>query len=392
MGNAREPAQAEASNMSAPSIRAMVVDDSAVIRGLVKRWLQEDPEIEVVAWAADGEAAEQQITDHKPDVLVLDIEMPKKDGITALPELLRLSPRTKVVMSSTLTTRNADIALKALSLGAADYIAKPTASGDLHAADGFRRELVDKVRALGNSARMRGRIAARVVAKSNDGGVVNTRSTGGHYGSAPIVLRKPGRLVPGIVCIGSSTGGPQALMKLFESIGGKIKQPILITQHMPATFTAILAQHLSRIDGVECAEATDKMKIEPGHVYLAPGDYHMVVEGNPAGNILRLNQEPQENFCRPSVDPMLRSVVEAYREKILTVILTGMGHDGLKGGQTVVDQGGTLIAQDEGSSVVWGMPGAVATGGLCSAVLPIDEMGQAIIRLSNGGGYDANGF
>ena len=390
MGNAREPAQVTAGNSSttdAPGqIRVMVVDDSAVIRGLVKRWLQEDPYIEVVAWATNGEAALKEIEDHKPDVVVLDIEMPKMDGITALPHLLKLSPRSKIVMSSTLTTRNADIALKALSLGAADYIAKPSASSELHSADGFRRELLDKVRALGNSARMRGRIAARVVAKSNDGGVVNTRSQGGHYGSAPIVLRKPGRLQPSIICIGSSTGGPQALMKLMEAIGGKVKQPILITQHMPATFTTILAQHLSRIDGIECSEAVDKGKLVDGQVYLAPGDYHMVVERDATGNILRLNQDAQENFCRPSVDPMLRSVVAAYGERVLMVMLTGMGHDGLKGGHDVVERGGTLIAQDEGSSVVWGMPGAVATGGLCSAVLPIDEMGGAVVRIANGGG------
>ncbi len=387
MTAAREPAQAIAgTDDNTPLIRAMVVDDSAVIRGLVKRWLQEDPDIEVVAWAADGEAAQKQIVEHKPDVVVLDIEMPKVDGLTALPELLKLAPRTKVVMSSTLTTRNADIALRALALGASDYIAKPTASSDLHAADGFRRELVDKVRALGNSLRMRSRIAPKIVAKARDGGLVNTRSESGQYGGAPIVLRKAAILAPQVICIGSSTGGPQALFKVFDSIGGKIKQPILITQHMPATFTTILAQHLNRIDGVECVEATDGEEIKPGCVYLAPGDYHMLVERKVAGNILRLNQDAPENFCRPSVDPMLRSAVSAYNDRVLTVVLTGMGHDGLRGGKSVVERGGTLIAQDEGSSVVWGMPGAVATGGLCSAVLPIDEIGPAIIRLANGGG------
>jgi two-component system chemotaxis response regulator CheB len=383
---AGKPAPVAAAIDSALMIRVMVVDDSAVIRGLVKRWLQEDPEIEVVAWATDGESAQKQIAEHKPDVVVLDIEMPKMDGITALPKLLKLSPRSKIVMSSTLTTRNADIALKALALGASDYLAKPTASGDLHSADGFRRDLVEKVRALGRSARMRGNIAARTVAKSQNGGVVSTRSQGGHYGSAPIVLRKPGRLGPNIICVGSSTGGPQALLKLFEAIGGKVKQPILITQHMPATFTTILAQHLDRLAGVECVEAEDQTKIQAGHVYLAPGDYHMVVETGPTGNILRLNQDAQENFCRPSVDPMLRSVVAAYGERVLTVVLTGMGHDGLGGSQGVVERGGTIIAQDEGSSVVWGMPGAVATGGLCSAVLPIEDIGPSVVRFASGGG------
>lgn len=305
---------------------------------------------------------------------------------TALPLLLKRSPRTKIVMSSTLTTQNADIALQALALGASDYIAKPTASSDLHAADGFRRQLIDKIRALGNSSRMRGNTATRVVAKSQAGEVVNTRPTGGHYGSAPIVLRKPGRLSPGIIYIGSSTGGPQALLQLFKDIGGKIRQPILITQHMPATFTKILAEHLDRIDGVHCEEATDGCKVLDGCVYLAPGDYHMLLEGRPGGNVLRLNQGPQENFCRPSVDPMLRSVAEVYGDRILTVILTGTGHDGLKGGQVVTEKGGTIIAQDEGSSVVWGMPGAVATGGLCSAVLPLTDIGPAIQNFSKGAG------
>ncbi len=389
MTAAREPAHANAGYNSSSKITVMVVDDSAVIRGLLKRWLQEDDDIEVVAWAANGEVAQSQIAEHKPDVVVLDIEMPKVDGLTALPELLKLAPRTKVVMSSTLTTRNADIALKALALGASDYIAKPTASSDLHATDGFRRELVDKVRALGNSTRMRGRIAARVVARAKDGGVVSTRSEGGHYGGAPIVLRKFANSIPRIVCIGSSTGGPQALFNVFGKIGGKIKQPILITQHMPATFTTMLAQHLNRIDGVDCIEASDQEVIKPGRVYLAPGNYHMVVERNGAEYVLRINQEAQENFCRPSVDPMLRSVVDVFGDRVLTVVLTGMGHDGLRGGQAVVEKGGTLIAQDEGSSVVWGMPGAVATGGLCSAVLPIGEIGPAIVRLANGGRHDA---
>ena len=367
-------------------IRVMLVDDSAVIRGLLKRWLQEDPDIEVITSATNGEEAQGEIEKHKPDIVILDIEMPKMDGITALPLLLKRSPRTKIIMSSTLTTRNADVALQALALGAADYIAKPTTSNDLHAADGFRRELVDKIRALGNSARMRGKIATRVVAKSQSGDVVNTRPTGGHYGSAPIVLRKPGRLSPHVICIGSSTGGPQALLHLFKDIAGKIKQPILITQHMPATFTKILAQHLDRIEGVSCTEATDGCEILDGHVYLAPGEYHMVVEAGANGKILRLNQGPQENFCRPSVDPMLRSVAKFYGDRLLTIILTGMGHDGLKGCQDVVEKGGTVIAQDEGSSVVWGMPGAVATGGVCSAVLPMNDIGSAVEKFARGAG------
>jgi two-component system chemotaxis response regulator CheB len=363
----------------------MVVDDSAVIRGLVKRWLQEDPGIEVVASANDGEMALKELDKCAPDVVVLDIEMPKMDGMAALPEILKKAPRTKVVMSSTLTARNADISLRALALGASDYIAKPRASGELHAADGFRRELVDKVRALGASGRGRPGGPIRPVAKADNGDIVSPRPAGGPYGSAPIVLRKPAILAPKVVAIGSSTGGPQALFKLFEDLDGKVRQPIVITQHMPATFTTILAQHLDRMDGVSCQEATDGMPLAEGQVYLAPGDYHMLVEPAAGGHVLRLNQAAPENFCRPAVDPLFRSLAAAFGDRVLAVVLTGMGHDGLQGGQHLVEHGATVIAQDEASSVVWGMPGAVATGGLCSAVLPIGELGQAVSRLAMGG-------
>ncbi|MGH7126422.1 MAG: chemotaxis protein CheB, partial [Stellaceae bacterium] len=185
---------------------------------------------------------------------------------------------------------------------------------------------------------------------------------------------------PDVVAIGSSTGGPQALFRLLKSFV-TMKQPVLITQHMPATFTTILAEHIVRLTGLAAAEAVDGEPVVASRVYIAPGDYHMIVEAQ-GGNDrrLRLSKGPQENFCRPSVDPMLRSLARVYGKRVLCAILTGMGSDGLKGGQVLVDAGAAVVAQDEKTSIVWGMPGAVATAGLCSAVLPIDELGPFIMR------------
>jgi two-component system chemotaxis response regulator CheB len=183
-----------------------------------------------------------------------------------------------------------------------------------------------------------------------------------------------------VLCIGSSTGGPQALFKVLGALPKTLRMPILLTQHMPATFTSILADHITRSTGWECVEATDGMPVQSGRVHLAPGDYHMLAERAGTGTVLRLKKDPPENFCRPAVDPMLRSVIATWGGQALAVILTGMGHDGQKGSQALVEAGGTVIAQDEASSVVWGMPGAVARAGLCTAVLPLDQIAPWIDR------------
>lgn len=381
----------QSSLRAAPSERevdattVMVVDDSAVIRGMLTRWLQETNDLTVCASASNGEMALSQMAKHKPDVVVLDIEMPRMDGLTALPKLLEIDPRVKIVMSSTLTTRNAEVSLKAIELGAADYLAKPEASRDANVTEAFRRELVEKVRALGGARRMRPRSSASAVARKQHDSVVRTRPEGGLYGNSPITVRKTMTAVPEAIGVGSSTGGPQALMAIFRNLRPPLRQPVLITQHMPGTFTKILAQHLDKLPGVECREAEDGEPLEKGRVYLAPGDFHMVVEGTAMKPVVRLNQDPPENFCRPAVDPMFRSLAHIFGNRVLAVVLTGMGHDGLIGGQAVVSAGGTVIAQDEPSSVVWGMPGAVATGGLCSAVLPVDDIGPAMRKIADGG-------
>lgn len=355
-------------------IHVMIVDDSAVVRGLTKRLLESDSEITVVASVANGEHAVRTVTQHDLDVVVLDIEMPTMDGITALPLLLKANPKIRVIMSSTLTTRNAEISLKALRLGAADYIAKPTSTSELSSGEEFRKSLLEKVRVLGASAqRAQGKTSGDVKAVV---GTVVPKPV-----AAPptnISLRAAGRAAPSILAIGSSTGGPQALFEVFKEFPADWNTPIVITQHMPATFTRILAEHLSSVSKIPCIEAQGGDVLKNGHVYIAPGDYHMLLERDGTQVVTRLTQSPQENYCRPSVDPMMRSLVKVYGDRILALILTGMGKDGLHGCEAVVAAGGTVVAQDEETSVVWGMPGAVATHGVCSAVLPLDRIASHI--------------
>jgi two-component system chemotaxis response regulator CheB len=360
----------------------MVVDDSAVIRGLLTRALEGDPEIRVVASVGDGQMAINALQRNAVDVIVLDVEMPVMDGLTAIPKLLAVSPSVKIIMASTLTLRNADISLRALQAGAADYIPKPTTTREISGADVFKNELVAKVKALGANARRAGsrsRTDVRTAALPPVGGVFRPRAEP----SGPPTLRPvTTQIRPDVIAIGSSTGGPQALFEVLSHLKGGVNQPILITQHMPATFTTILAEHISRQCGIVCAEAKDGEPIVEGRAYVAPGDYHMLVVSRGAGLVLTLSKDVPENFCRPAVDPMLRSIVRVYGRKVLTAILTGMGQDGLKGCQEVTAAGGVVIGQDEATSVVWGMPGAVAQAGLCSAILPLKEIGPYIRKFA----------
>jgi two-component system chemotaxis response regulator CheB len=358
--------------------RIMVVDDSAVIRGLLIRSLESDPKIAVVASVGDGRMALNALSRYDVEVVVLDIEMPVMDGLTALPLLIAAKPGLKVIMASTLTRRNADISLQALTAGAADYIAKPGATA-LTTAEIFKGELVAKVKALGEAKRKTAGIAQPIAAPRQDARAQVRRPAG----PQPIVLRAASTEPFDVLAIGSSTGGPQALFQLLGNLRGAINRPIVITQHMPATFTMILAEHISRSTGWVAAEGVEGEIVRGDRVYVAPGDFHMLIEATPGGDkIIKLSKAPAENFCRPSVDPMLRSLAQIYGRRLLTVILTGMGHDGLRGGEAVRAAGGTVIAQDEATSVVWGMPGAVATAGLCSAVLPIAEIGPHVAKLA----------
>lgn len=374
-----------ANSPASDSIRVMLVDDSAVVRGLVTRILEAEPGIQIAASVGNGQMAMAALERNEIDVVILDIEMPIMDGMTALPKLLQIDPGLKIIMQSTLTLKGADISMRALEMGAADYIPKPTATKDLAGGADFKAELVGKIRALGTARRRDPKRPAR------PGGPPTARATTQITPSPRVAIHPPGPLSlrthaaepPDIIAIGSSTGGPQALFALLGTMRvGTVHQPIVITQHMPATFTTILGEHISRVSGWDAREAQDGETVKGGRVYIAPGDFHMVIETKGADKVLRLNKNPPENFCRPAVDPMLRSIAAAYGKRVLACILTGMGSDGLKGGQAVVASGGTVIAQDEATSVVWGMPGAVATAGICSAVLPLPEVAPWIMKLA----------
>ena len=355
----------------------MIVDDSAVIRGLFTRALESDRDIRVVSSVGDGALAIKALERTDVDVVVLDIEMPNMDGLTALPKLIQAKPSVVVIMASSLTERNAEISLRALRMGATDYVTKPSSREAMRGADEFRHDLIAKVRALGRrQADPSGAPRARSApAEGNADTAVPAKER-------EIRLRPAGNVKPEVLAIGSSTGGPQALSECLRSITKSINLPILVTQHMPPTFTSILAAHIAQATGWPCAEARDGDVVQGGHIYIAPGGYHMLVETRGARKVLRLSDAPPEHFCRPAVDPMLRSIAKAYGPSVLVVILTGMGQDGRLGGEEIIRQGGTIVAQDKATSVVWGMPGAVATRGLCSAVLPLKELGPHVSKLA----------
>jgi two-component system chemotaxis response regulator CheB len=355
----------------------MIADDSAVVRGLIARTLEADPEIEIACTVPDGKAAITALERQSVDVIVLDIEMPNMDGLTAIPHLLRAAPGVKIIMASTLTLKNADITMKALSAGAADYIPKPTSTKDMLGAASFNRELITKVKQLGAVRRRAGAPAAAARP-----GVAPVRETARVPAAKPAVALRPmPNLPPQVIAIGSSTGGPQALFQVLRHLAPAAQVPILLTQHMPPTFTTILADHITRQCGITAVEASEGLKVEPGRIYVAPGDYHMTLD---ATKSIRLNQDAPENYCRPSVDPMLRSLIPVYGSRVLALILTGMGRDGLEGCRAVAAAGGAVMAQDEATSAVWGMPGAVATAGLCFGVLPLAEIGPRLRPYANG--------
>jgi two-component system chemotaxis response regulator CheB len=361
-------------------IRVMIVDDSAVIRGMVTKALQESPAVEVVASVMNGKAALNLIKEIKPDIVLLDIEMPEMDGITALPLLLEASPSSKVIMVSSLTQRNAEITMKALQLGATECVAKPTSKGDRSETDKFFRELLNMVVTLGNVA------TKNITPRFSAGQVPPVASTGAAKASMNVTPSSGILFMPSAeircLAIGSSTGGPQALMQLFKLMQSKpLKVPVFITQHMPATFTKILADHLHGASGMPCEEGADKMEAKAGTIYIAPGDYHMIPRMEDKVIRIGLNQNAPVNFCRPAVDPMFEALAKLYGRNLLAVVLTGMGQDGMEGAKVVNAMGGNVIAQDEATSVVWGMPGAVTKAGQAKAVLPLAEIAQVLMRV-----------
>jgi two-component system chemotaxis response regulator CheB len=368
-------------------IRVMIVDDAVVVRGLFSRWVEAEPDLEVVASLRTGREAVNQVERADPDVVVLDVDMPELNGIAALPLLLEKKPDLIVIMASTLTRRNAEISLKALSLGATDYIPKPTANHEVAASTSFRRELIEKIRQLGlRSKRLRlshSRSATPVETKS----APQSKPRPAVHDSAhpPIALRPMPVTPPRVLLIGCSTGGPQALNIIVTQIGSVLdRAPVLITQHMPPTFTAVLAEHLARIAKCPVREAKDGEEVNAGTIYLAPGGKHMKVTRRDGIAVIAIDDGPLVNFCKPSVDPLFSSAAEVWGPKVLALVLTGMGSDGLRGAQAITAAGGNVLAQDEATSVVWGMPGQVAHAGLCSAVLPLNEIAPRLTRVFTG--------
>lgn len=346
--------------------RVLVVDDSAVIRTVVTRTIEKESDMEIVGTAINGELGVKSVEQLKPDVVILDIEMPIMDGITALPLILEKHPSARVLICSTLSSRGADISIKALTMGAAECLLKPS-SGSIVSAEDFQNDLVRIVRSLGRRMRPSEK-------SGQSSAQASTALVGTNFPKFEITTREKPKLPPKILAIGSSTGGPKALISVLKDIN-KLPIPIVITQHMPKTFTSQLANHITESCGLICQEGTEGCMIEAGKAYLAPGGYHMELRQSNDGVRIHLTENEPENYCRPSVEPMIRSLFPIYGSRILATILTGMGNDGIYSCKQLVEkEGGHVIAQDEETSVVWGMPRAVAKEGICSAILPLNQI------------------
>jgi two-component system, chemotaxis family, protein-glutamate methylesterase/glutaminase len=339
-------------------IRVLVVDDSAVIRKVLGNLLASDSEIEVAGTAGNGIQALARIPDVKPDIVTLDIEMPGMDGLETLVEIRKLYPKLPVIMFSTLTERGATATLDALSRGASDYVTKPGHGGGSEASrEVVREELVRKIKSL-CLVREPQRRPAPIPPRAAD--------------------RPQSRI--DMVAIGTSTGGPNALTALLPQLPANFPVPIVIVQHMPPLFTRLLAERLNALSHLTVQEGRAGQKLQSGQVWIAPGDYHMTVSRNGPEFELGINHDAQENSCRPAVDVLFRSAAHSCGANVLAVVLTGMGADGTRGSAAVREAGGEVIAQDESSSVVWGMPGSVVAASLADGIYPLAGMAPELVR------------
>ncbi len=363
----------------------MVVDDSVIARGFIRRWAEIEADIEVVASLQTAREALNSLDRIRPDVVVLDIEMPDMDGITALPLILQKRPNVAVIVASTLTRQNAEISLKALSLGALDCIQKPDACGAV-TSDSYRHILMARIREFGMRARKGSAEPKTLPVQPARGKADITENILPFTGAQKTIsLRPQPAAIPQVLVVGSSTGGPQALTAVCSQLGVIIDQaPILIAQHMPPTFTTILAEHLSRAAGRPAREAEDGEPIRSGRIYVAPGHRHLRIVCSNGRPIATLDDAPPVNFCKPAVDVLFSSAAAVWGRGVLGLVLTGMGTDGTAGAADIVAAGGSILAQDEATSVVWGMPGSVAQAGVCSQVLPLNGIAPAITGLFTG--------
>lgn len=358
---------------AAARIRVLIVDDSAVMRSLLRSVLLSDPGLEVAGTAADGASALEVLRLQHPDLIVLDVEMPVMDGLVTLRELRARNHTMPVIMCSSLTQRGARVTIEALASGASDYVAKPSGQpGRESAIRALAQELIPRIHAL------TGHLQPRPVAAATPRPLLPMPP------ASPPALQAP--VKPSVLAIGVSTGGPAALDVLLPELPAGFPLPVLIVQHMPEVFTGLLAERLSRRCGMRVSEAAEGMPAIPGSIYIARGDWHLEVRpaarpGAPA--ILHLTQDPSENHCRPAVDTLFRSAARVYGSGVLAVVLTGMGYDGLVGSRLVREQGGSVLAQDQATSTVWGMPGAVAQAGLAYKVLPLAAIAPEILRVTH---------
>jgi two-component system chemotaxis response regulator CheB len=349
-------------------IRVLVCDDSVVIRQVVTDALKSDPGIQVVGVAQNGRVALEKIPDCQPDVMTLDLEMPEMDGLTTLTELRKRGSKLPVVVFSTLTERGATATMDALARGASDYVCKPSGQRNLqHTMETIRAELIPKLHAL--SSKSRGGVAPRPLPQ--------IKAPAGPF--APVSL----------IVIGVSTGGPSALQEVVPRLPAGLQQPVLIVQHMPPVITKVLAQRLAQASPLKVKEAEHREHLAPGRVLIAPGNFHMRVAGSPRDAWVTLDQSPQENGCRPAVDPLFVSAAQVFGGNVLALVMTGLGHDGTKGAGAVRKVNGQVWVQDEASSTVWGMPGSVASAGLALRVIPLQNIARAIGEIARSGGGGA---
>jgi two-component system chemotaxis response regulator CheB len=386
--------------MTPPKIRILVVDDSVVIRQVVSDVLAADPEIEVVGTAANGKIALAKLTQLNPDLVILDVEMPELDGLATLSAIRKSHPKLPVIMFSALTERGAAATLDALSRGASDYFTKPSGPGGIDESRRVLREqLVPAVKALARAHTPKpasSRPPSPTPKSSPPPSTISpiaaptkpdhSRTEPKHASQHPIDLKHPidGKQRVDAIIIATSTGGPSALAELFGGLPADLPVPILIVQHMPPMFTRLLAERLTALTKIIVSEAAHKTPLVAGQALIAPGDHHMELarEGNRL--VATLNQNPPENSCRPAADPLLRSAAPLLGPNLLAVVLTGMGQDALRGCQLAAQHGATILAQDEATSVVWGMPGAVVRAGLAHRVLPLSMIAAEIVRRVRG--------
>ena len=349
-------------------IRVMIVEDSVMTRRLLAEILSTEPGIEVAGTAANGRIALDKIDVYKPDLITLDIEMPELNGLSMLSRLRLTHPRLPVIMLSTTTQRGAAATLEALNRGASDWVGKPAGDNLMASMRRIREELVPRVRALA-APRQR---PLSPIALAQRSATISTAPTPWN-----------GRV--DLVAIGASTGGPQALTTVLSSLPVDFPTPIVIVQHMPPVFTRLLAERLAVATRRSVVEGVAGLTIGPGQVVIAPGGLHLTVSRDARGVRLGTDEGRARHSCRPSVDVLFESVAESFGAGALAVVLTGMGQDGLAGARQIYECGGAVLAQDEQSSVVWGMPGYVARAGIAAAVLPLESIGREIWRHSQRG-------